>query len=154
MSKITSIVLTSLVLLVFFVVGIGFGGFYQIKKCENAKTSGAVASWVSSNLVKILTSKTISTIYADGEVVKIDGRNITISAKGEGATYKIADGADINIITTSVPLDSKTKTAPATQTKGNFSNIKVGQKVNILLKVLDDGKVAGQAVIIFTSATK
>ncbi|MGD0576647.1 MAG: hypothetical protein ABSA74_01050 [Candidatus Staskawiczbacteria bacterium] len=112
---------------------------------------GIVSTQKGSQRTKIeatnsLSSKVVSSIIAYGQVKNIDGRNITLSNLDDNLTISIADNAQVYSFTT--PVAGKNGgTAPVQQTV-KFENIKIGDNVNVAIKLLPSGQLEGSSVII------
>lgn len=96
--------------------------------------------------VQSLSSKAISSVVAYGQVDSINGRDITLSNLGDSLTVSLLDNAQVYSFTT-----QKGSTAPVQQTL-KFENIKVGDKVNVAVKLLPTGQMQGSSVIILPQA--
>jgi len=92
--------------------------------------------------VNSLSSKVVSSIVAYGQVVSIEGKNITLNNLGDNLVISIADNAKIYSLT--IPSGAK---APV-QSIGEFGDIKQGDSVNVNLKLLTDGQLEGSSVVI------
>ena len=97
-----------------------------------------------AKVVNSLSSKLITSVTSYGQISAIDGRSITINYSGESLVVPIVEKAKV------LSLEMG-KTGP-TQKEVEFSAIKVGDNVNIFLKVLDDGKMQGTSVVIFPAS--
>ena len=141
--------------LLIFVLGGGLGVFYQTQKdtlsVETASKAVVEAKTETDALTKTLTSKALSSITGSGQVTDIAGRNITLSSGGDSITFNLLGNAQI----LSFVADS---TGKMTQQKVDFSQIKKGDNLSVNLKLLPDGTLEGQAVMILpllgTSAAK
>jgi len=137
MSKIASLALLVIIILAFFALGGGVGIFYQSQK-EGGQPG------VAENILKNLNSKAVPSIIAYGQVTKIDGRNVTLSFNGDSVTIKINDSASINSFV-------KSASGTTTQQKMNFSQIKKGDTLSVNVKLLPDGNLQGESVIILST---
>ena len=99
--------------------------------------------------VKALSSKVIPSIIAYGQVSKIENKNITLTYNKETLTIPLTQSTSIYSF---VAPATGSKTATPTQKKAAFSEIKVGDSLNITLKLLPDGTIEGQSVIILMKA--
>lgn len=91
--------------------------------------------------VNLILSKTISSITSSGKVTAIEGRNITISNLGDSVTILVPAGKPV------YSLESE----DGVQKKITFEDIKIGDSVNIGLKVKDNKQLEGQSIIIFAT---
>ncbi len=128
--------------LLILIIGAGLGFFYQIKM-------GAVPQKEVPKVeaVQKLSSKVIPSIAAYGEVTNIDGRNITLTFGGDSLTVKIRDNAQVYLPTT-YSKDSKGNTVTLPQQAAKFADIKTGDNLSVVIKLLPDGQIEGQLVII------
>lgn len=126
-----NIIISIIIGLVVFAVGGGCGVLYQQQAAENS-------------LIKILTSKAVPSIIAHGEVTNISGKKITVSYLGDSVTVEIAENAGIY----SFSLLADGKNTNSAQQKVDFNVIKKGDNLNIALRLLPDGTLSGQSVII------
>jgi hypothetical protein len=131
MNKIVLSVLAIVIAIVFFVLGAGLGIFYQDQKNNSQPMSASSA--------KLLGSRIIPSIMVSGKVSKLEGRNITIISDGDTAVIPISDGATVYSFISS---------EDSSQKESDFSQIKVGDRVNISLKWLQDGGFVGETIII------
>ena len=99
--------------------------------------------------VKALSSKVIPSIIAYGQVTKIENKNITLTYNKETLTIPLTQSTSIYSFVAPV---AGSKTAAPTQKKSAFSEIKVGDSLNITIKLLPDGTIEGQSVIILMKA--
>lgn len=126
-----------------FLVGVGLGITLQNSNKAQARKVQAV-----NNLV----SKVVSSIVAYGQVENIDGRNITLSNLGDNLVISIADNAQVYSFTT--PVAGKNgATAPVQQTV-KFEDIKIGDNVNVAVKLSPSGQMQGSSVIILPMSAK
>ncbi len=122
-----------------FALGIGLGIIYQAQNKAQIKKNEAVKS---------LSSKTISSLTAYGKVSKIEGKNITLSSLGDNLAVPMADSAKVY----SFNDNSGNNSAP--QKAVSFEDIKVGDSVNITMKLLQDGQMQGLMVVILPPAAQ
>lgn len=134
------IILSIIIILAAFLIGGGAGILYQSQKPVQPQASNLNVDQMSS-LIKQLTSKPIASIAAYGQIQSIDGKNIALSYLGDSITVKLADNAQVF----SLAVDSKGKTS---QQKVDFSQVKKGDNVSISLKLLPDGTLQGQTIMI------
>lgn len=143
------IVLLLLAVLVIFVLGGGVGVFYQTQKDSPllAQAERAEAT------VKNLSSKTVLSIVAYGQVTNIQGRDITISYLGDSLIVRVKENSMIySLVAPSVT--QKGATAASTQQQAEFKDIKKGDNLNIVLRLLPDGQLEGSTVMIMSSLVK
>jgi len=141
MSKRDLIILAVVGAILLLITGTVIGIKIQSKIASDSLT----VSKQMQDTIKVLNSKTTPSALAYGLITKIEGRNITISSGGDSSTIKIRDDASIIIPVT----DSDDPNVNTTVQKNvDFSYIKVGDTVNINLKVGSEGQLEGDAVII------
>lgn len=104
-----------------------------------------------SKSMNALSSKVISSIVAYGQVKNINGKNVTLSNLGDNLLISIADNAQVYSFTT--PPGSAKNTAPVQQT-GKFDDLKVGDNVNVAVKLLPTGQLEGVSVIILSQTVR
>jgi hypothetical protein len=92
--------------------------------------------------INSLSSKVVSSMSASGKVKNISGRNITLTNLGDDLTITIADNAQIYSFTL------KTKGAAQTQQTAKFGDIKVGDNINVAVKLSPTGQMQGASVVI------
>ena len=95
-------------------------------------------------VIKDLSSKTIPSIVAYGQVSKIEGRDITLSFNGDNIKVSVEANSPVY----SFVNDAKGKPI---QKKVELKEIKIGDSLNITIKLLPDGQLRGQSVFIFLS---
>ncbi|OGZ73099.1 MAG: hypothetical protein A2998_03345 [Candidatus Staskawiczbacteria bacterium RIFCSPLOWO2_01_FULL_37_25b] len=126
-------------IIVALILGGAIGIFFQFQKdAPQVKKSGEV--------IKSLSSKVVPSIVAFGRVSKIDGRNITLDYNGDNITINIGDDAKI--------YTSSNQGEGGGQEIISFENIKTGDNLSINLKVLPDGQLQGQSIIILNPVNK
>lgn len=133
--------------IIIFVVGAGLGIFYKTRKDSPQLEK-------SSATIKAVSSKLISSVLMYGQATKIDGRNITLSFGGDSAIVAVADNAQITkFVMQAVPSVANPKITAQTQVQQKIAlkDIKVGDTLNISIKVLPDGQLQGQTVMILPS---
>ncbi|MDP3882990.1 MAG: hypothetical protein Q8Q48_02955 [Candidatus Staskawiczbacteria bacterium] len=121
---------------VLFVIGGGLGIFYQTQK--------DAPYLKKASTIDVLGSKVIPSVVAYGRVTKIEGRNISLTYMGDSLTVQVKDGAQVSSFVSS--SGSKTPV----QTKASFNDIKIGNDINISVKVLTDGQLQGESVFILS----
>ncbi len=128
---------------IFFVLGGGLGILYQSQKDVPLPPKEIV----KIEAVQILSSKVIPSITAFGQVTNIEGKNITLTFGGDSLKVKVRDDAQFYLpATTTKDKDNKPIISP--QQTAKFSDIKIGNNVSVNLKLLPDGQIEGQVVII------
>jgi len=97
---------------------------------------------VERDTINSLSSKVFSSIIAYGQVQAIEGRNVTVSNLGDNLTISLIDSAQVYF------FEAIGGSAAPVQKKGAFGDIKVGDKVNISVRVLPAGGLEGMVVTI------
>ena len=121
-----------IVCIVLFLLGLWFGSMrHNQNKTQTQKLQAATS----------LSSKVISSITAYGQVTSIQGDTITLNNLGDNLPIIITSNARIFSFT------APSKGSPAQQT-ASFSNIKVGNNVNVVMNLSSDGQMQGTSVII------
>jgi len=119
--------------IILFLAGMVLGMIYQANNTVQITKNQAINT---------LSSKVVSSINAYGTVAKIEGRNITLSNLGENLLISVADSARVYSFTVS------DKTSAPTQQAVSFGDIKIGDNVNVVLKLLPSGQTQGSSVVI------
>lgn len=119
-----------------FLLGGVAGVFYQTQA-----TAGDLAKvQAARKIVQAFTSKVVPSIVAYGQVDKIEEKTITLKNGQETVAIKIGDTSPIYSL-------SANQSVP-TQTRVDFSKIKLGDSLNIAIAVSPDGQFEGTSVII------
>ena len=122
--------------LVIFALGTSLGLFYR-----TAPTGG------SEDAVKFLSSKATS-FNANGIVTKISGRDISLNSNGETLVIPVNNSAKINLFVQPTAEENGVAASSYYRT-AQFSEIKVGYRLNISLGLSSSNKIEGQEVFIF-----
>lgn len=122
-----------IVALLFFVVGGGLGVIYQKQICAP-----------QANAITVLNSKVVPSVVAYGSVAKIEGNTIILSNEGESATFNIKKDANISLLV----RDKGGTSSAYTYEKAEFSDIKIGDILNIVIKISPEGQLQGESVFI------
>ena len=136
MNKTTSIILVIIFGLVCLILGGATGFLYKTLQLspQIEKTTA---------IIKDLSSKIILSSVAYGQVSKIEGRDITLSYNGDSIKINMTENIPIYYTNDSV--------GKSVQQKVDFKAIKIGDTLNIIIKVLPDGQVQSQSVLILLS---
>ena len=113
------------------------------------QNSGTITGQQTNNTATAkseLRSKVVSSISLYGKVKSISGRTIIIVNNGDSLPVLISQDATINMLSLS---DGKT-----VQEKSSFEKIKVGDNLNISVKVLENNSFSGVIVTIFPNVNK
>jgi len=92
--------------------------------------------------------KVIPSIVAFGEVTEISGRTVTLTYGAENLPIKIKENAKISSLTALVPDVEGGQVVPEQKTV-EFKDIKIGDNLNVSLRLLPEGELEGLSVIIF-----
>ncbi|MBU4274882.1 hypothetical protein KKE19_03665 [Patescibacteria group bacterium] len=114
----------------------------QLEKLEKA-----------ANILNSLSSlKIIASTIAFGEVTKISDRTITLTYGTENLPIRIKEDAKISSFILPAPNDKGEQIISdiPEQKTAEFGDIKVGDNLNISLRILPDGEIEGISVIIFS----
>lgn len=137
MNKTTLIVLMAISGLVFLVLGGGIGFLYKtLQISPQIKKTTAI--------IEALSSKTVLSTVAYGQVSKIEGRDITLSYDGDSIKISMAENTPVY----SFVNDS---TGKSIQKKVDLKQIKIGDSLNITIKLLSDGQIQSQSALILLS---
>ena len=144
--KIIFLIIIGLVLLG---VGFGVGVFYQSQKyiAQSEKFQ------MLTNALKPLSSKTIPVMHAVGIVEKISGRKITISYVGESVELLVPESAEI-ISFTSQNAGESQDSPIFTKKDSVFGDIKLGDRLNVSLKISPEGQIEVTAITIVPVSQK
>lgn len=125
-----------------FVLGVGLGAFFQTERGQ------ATAPKVQA--VQTLSSKVIPSITAYGEVTKIEGRKITLTFAGDSLAVNIKNGAPV-YLPAAKTTDKDGNPTASLQKTAEFEDVKKGDNVSVNLKLLPDGQIEGQLIIILSA---
>jgi hypothetical protein len=149
MNKPIAIFISIIVLLLVFVLGGGIGILYQTRKDAPLLEKAAQ----SEGVIKNLSSKTVLSIVAYGQVTNIQGRDITLTYAGDTLTVRIKENSMIYSLVTPSTTQKGAAAAP-TQQKAEFKDIKKGDNLNVTLRLLPDGQLEASVVMIMSSLVK
>jgi len=136
--EINILILLIVVILVVFLIGGGLGILYQAKK-DSAKIQEAEKIFAE---IKNLSSDIVASVSAFGKVSAINGRDITISYVGKMLTINVEEGVKI---TSFIPSKG------GGQQNLKFSEIKLGDNLNIGFKINENGKLTAQTILVLSS---
>lgn len=125
-------------------LSIGFysGLIYTQRQMEKLQTKSSLSDLTSSRVISGLTTT------ASGEVTAIGNRNLTLYKDGSNLSIVITPGALIYGV--SYPGTTTSETAqPLERKEMKFSEIKVGDKVNVSCILKSDGTLEGTSVTVF-----
>jgi hypothetical protein len=124
-----------------FFIGRQVGIFYQSQQNDSA---------TRDELVSKLSSKLVVSIVVYGQVTKIEGRNVTLAFGGQQMTLMVGNNAKI------LTLSSNVSSRDSGQKEGVFGDIKLGDKLNMVVTLSQSGQLLVQSAVILpaTIATK
>ena len=130
--------------LIIFIIGGGLGVI--LKTQQDAPKLNDYQK--TQTIIKSLTSKTVSVITFFGKITKISGNDIVLTNAGDSVIINISDKT--NIISF-VPATSKTKNnfAGVTQQQIKFTQLKIGDTLNVNVMVVDS-VLSAQSITIFS----
>jgi hypothetical protein len=132
MNKITSIVLLIILGLVIFAGGMGLGIVYQNKKLKDFKSN-----------ISELFNKNIIIATVSGNIVDINGRNITMGYENNSVIIKIRDDAEI---VSTIFVKDKNGVIASESKELKFEDLKKRDNIQVNIKILPDGTLEGQSI--------
>lgn len=136
--------LITIILLAAILFGLGFAVGYFFK----AQKTASQIEKMEKVLKPLELGRIISSIPLFGQVANISGRIITLSQGDDNMTIKIGDNAQIYSLVSS-SADGKTTRE---QKKAEFSEIKIGDRLNAGVKLTPGGDFEAVSVIIIPTA--
>lgn len=130
MNRPASIVSMLIVGAVLLAVGFGAGIYYNMPQLQKTET-----------LVKNLSSKTVPSMVAYGQVSAIEGRMVTLTYGGDSLTLDLPDSVAIYSFVTG-------STGQPTQEKVSFDKIKKGDNLNVTMRLTSEGDIQAQQAFI------
>lgn len=118
---------------VFFLVGVSAGVVIQSQNKIQVQKNTAITG---------LSSRVITSITAYGEIQKIEGKKITLSNLGQEMPVLMAESAKVYKF-----VAQKGETS-LSQQPAEFGEIKVGDNVNIIMKLQKNGEMQGSSIVI------
>jgi len=132
-------------------LGVGYLGGALVEKQKVAPQLEQFEK--TTKTIKALTSKTIASIAIFGEVTNISDRTITINYAGENLDIRVKEDAQIYCFAPVIPNGKEVSTNVPEEGKAEFSDIKVGSRVNAIIQILSDGKVETNSLLCDCSST-
>lgn len=108
----------------------------QLQKFEEAE-----------KIVKAISSKVVTSVVGYGDVTKISDRTITLTYGKESLDIRVKEDVSIYSFEAPIAPEKGIVSVPA-QKKAEFSDIKVGSKINATIKILPDSRVEATSIII------
>ena len=138
MNKTTLIALSIIAGLFLFVFGGGIGVLYQTEK--TSPQSAQLEK--TTSIINFLSSEEFSRITVFGKAEKIEGRDITLlSEKGDSLKVSVIENSPVYSFV-------KDNAGKPVRKIVKFEEIKIGDNLNITIKLLPDGQLQGLSVII------
>lgn len=141
-------VILVIVAAIIFAAGGGLGYILQ----KNPGSSSGADGGALATLGTTLKSKAINSISAFGNVTNISGRTVTLTYNKETIQIKMRD--DAKFYTFVQTKDPKTNKTISKQQAAKFTDIKIGDNLNVSVKITADNKLEGSSAIIFAPASK
>jgi len=134
---------TLVVFILIILIGLASGFSYWLgQKQVEVKPAIPISSLTESRVIQSWSAN------LSGEVVEIDGRNLTLAVNSDTLSVFITEDAEIILSGTAKNLSSELVPARPEITKVRFEDIKIGNKVSITAE--SKGEVfEGKSVIIF-----
>ena len=130
--------------IIIFAIGLGAGFVLR----SQTKTE-----IIKDQTINNLASKVISSVAVYGQIAKVQGRDLMLNNLGDNLTITLADNAQIySFKIESVNKDQKSTSTTPVQQKASLADIKIGDKVNAVIKILDNGQLQGSSLVILPSA--
>ena len=110
----------------------------------------------SGKLIEVMSSRIIPSVVAVGEITNISGRTITLKPhtneeKPLTLSIEITKDAELSSFVFSITGEGEPVIGTPTREEIEFKDIKVGDNVNVSLKILSDSSFQGTSVIVFPS---
>jgi len=132
-----TIILVSLIMLGIVFLGVGYFAGVTLEKQKMVPELEKITK--AAKILNAINSKVIPSPIAFGEITKISGRIVTLNYAGESLDISVKDNAQIYSFSQG-------------QKQIDFSQIKVGDWLNITIEVLPDGQVQGLSVAVVYSS--
>ncbi len=149
------ILIVSICIIIGGIVLLGFGYLAGIS-LEQEKTGPQLEKLEKfEKMINVLnslnSSKIIASIIAFGEVTKISDRTVTLTYGTENLPVRIKEDAKIYSFIMPAPNNKGEQVISGIpeQKNAEFKDIKVGDNLNVSLRILPEGELEGLSVIIF-----
>jgi hypothetical protein len=123
----------------FFVLGGGVGIIYQ--KQHTDQIVNQLPEFIDN-----LQSKVISSVLVSGTVVRVSEKNIILNNNGNEIEIPLSQ--DAKIISLINSYNEKDQNLKTEKSDISLKNIKVGDKLNVKVRILSDGKLEGYMVTV------
>lgn len=147
MSKASAIFLSAIVLLVVCALGAGLGIFYQTQQAPQFAQAGSSVQTMAATISK-LSSGLVPSIVAYGQVTNINGQNLTLSFANQSMTIGMAQNVPVYSFTPSTSSTALKSNVVSAQKAITLSDIKKGDYANVTIKILPNGQMEGQTIIV------
>ncbi len=147
--NVRSLIVLLLLAFVVFALGMGLGILYQGQKSPVKNQAEAPAL---PDAVKVLSSNIVPSITARGKVSKIDGTNVTLVFRADSRVIPITSDARVYALTLA-PV-SPTNKSKYINKEAAFKDIKVGDNLEVAIRVLPTGQIEGFNIIILPATIK
>ncbi len=129
-------------------------GYFVGVSLEKEKSQSRIETLEKqTNITEMLgSSKIINSVIAFGKVSKVSGRTVTLASGLEKLAIDIKEDAQIYLMTAPTSVDGNISGIP-TQRTAVFGEIKVGDNINVNVKILSNGSAEGLGVIILPPGT-
>lgn len=134
MKRATFSLISIIVLIAVFAVGAGIGMFAQGQKYSPQIDKAEKA-------LKVLSSNVVPSAVVYGQISDINGRVVTVSFNGDTAVITLKDNAAVSSFSGFAAGDNTPKAI-------NLTQVQKGQTVSISAKILSDGSLRGESLII------
>lgn len=139
------IILISLIIAGVVLLGIGYLGGALVEKQKVSPQLEQLEK--TAKTIKMLSSKTVTSIVVFGEVTNISDRTITVTYGTESIDVPIKEDAVI------FSFENLTGEGVNPQKKIEFGEIKKDDNLNVSIRVLPTGELEGVALIVFPPVT-
>ncbi len=131
--------------LIVLAAGFGLGNALQKKPATTAQVASQQTQ-VMPDSIKVLSSNVIAPITARGKVSKIDGNNFTLLFQTASATIAMRGDTKVYILVVAPPSALNKSKYMSKQVA--LKDIKVGDNVEVNVRVLTTGQIEGYNIII------
>ncbi len=144
-----------IILIIFFGIVLLAVGYTLGKGLSFANQKIVLNTGGQQQIVKtigVVSSKIVKTIIASGKVSSILGKTITITSEEESMNIDIKEETKISSISLVPAVKGGVSTTK--QTPAKFSDIKTGDQLSVVIKVLPQGKIEAVSITIFPTINK
>jgi len=132
-----------------FILGGGSGVYYKTQEEAEGLRQNQSQMEIASNFVNSFEALEYSAIVVFGDVVSIDNnkREIEIAVREIDKSFKIKIKEGTNIYYSKLPYSSEETTVDE-KLNPTLEDIKIGDRLNINIKLLSNGKIESQSIAI------